>query len=279
MNEEITKFDSSLNKNHNFNFHHNEKVTLDANKDLPVLDRHKNLINFYYRFRGGYKKDIQEDTSRDKNDFDVIRENHKFLWDEDDDQEDEPESWEARLAKKYYDKLFKEYCISDLTHYKYNKIALRWRTEKEVIEGKGQFQCGNKKCGNKYQLRSWEVNFGYMEHGEKKNALVKLRLCPECSVQLNYRSKKREIKRKKSLKRLHHCSISQDHSGPSRQIETDVKETDNAESSSSEESLLTKETLTTNENQNESDIWKNIPTEEEKTREDEFEEYLADLLL
>lgn len=74
--------------------------------------------------------------------------------------------------------------------------------------------------------------------------------------------------------------ISIDHSGPSHQIETDVKETDNAENSSSEESLLTKEAPTTNESQNESDIWKNIPTEEEeKTREDEFEEYLADLLL
>lgn len=279
MNEEITKFDSFLNKNHNVSFLRNEKVTLVTNKDLTVLDRHKNLINCYYRFREGYKKDIPRDTSRDKNDFDVIRENHQFLWDEDN-HEDEPESWKARLAKKYYDKLFKEYCISDLTHYKYNKIALRWRTEKEVIEGKGQFQCGNKKCGNKYQLRSWEVNFGYMERGEKKNALVKLRLCSECSIQLNYRSKKREIKRKKSLKRLRHCSISQDHSGPSHQIETDVKETDNAENSSSEESLLTKEAPTTNESQNESDIWKNIPTEEEeKTREDEFEEYLADLLL
>lgn len=82
---------------------------------------------------------------------------------------------EKRLAKKYYDKLFKEYCISDLSRYKENKVtdkkvlftakpmritssyliwlslgksfwqcyypklqvALRWRIEKEVIEGKG----------------------------------------------------------------------------------------------------------------------------------------------
>jgi len=27
-----------------------------------------------------------------------------------------------RLAKKYYDKLFKEYCIADLSHYKENKV-------------------------------------------------------------------------------------------------------------------------------------------------------------
>ncbi|XP_051174006.1 protein FRA10AC1 isoform X2 [Leptopilina boulardi] len=216
--------------------------------------------------------------SRDKTDFDVIRDNHKFLWD--DDEEDEPETWEARLAKKYYDKLFKEYCISDLTYYKFNKIALRWRTEKEVIEGKGQFECGNKKCNIKNELRSWEVNFGYEEHGEKKNALIKLRLCPECSIQLNYRSKKREVKReKKSLKRLQHCSTSRDNSGPSRKIEIEIKETNSEENTPSKESVSTKETPTADESQSESEIWKNIPLEEEKTREDEFEEYLADLLL
>lgn len=51
---------------------------------------------------------------------------------------------------------------------------MRWRTEKEVIVGKGQFECGSKTCKEKENLRSWELNFGYVEHGEKKNALVKL---------------------------------------------------------------------------------------------------------
>ena len=51
---------------------------------------------------------------------------------------------------------------------------MRWRVEKEVVEGKGHFICGNKKCDEQRELRTWEVNFGYMEHGEKKNALVKL---------------------------------------------------------------------------------------------------------
>lgn len=30
---------------------------------------------------------------------------------------------EKRLAKKYYDKLFKEYCIADLSRYKENKVC------------------------------------------------------------------------------------------------------------------------------------------------------------
>ncbi len=65
-------------------------------------------------------------------------------------------------------------------------IALRWRIENEVVTGKGQFQCGNKKCDCNEQLTSWEVNFAYVEAGVKKNALVKIRLCPKCSDKLNF---------------------------------------------------------------------------------------------
>ena len=106
------------------------------------------------------------------------------------------------------------------------QVGLRWRTEREVLEGKGQeaagaaragrrssghtdaprvaaylrvappgqFSCGNLQCSATSGLRSWEVNFGYVEHGEKRNALVKLRLCPDCSAKLNYRKQMREYK-------------------------------------------------------------------------------------
>jgi len=36
--------------------------------------------------------------------------------------EDDAESWDKRLAKKYYDKLYKEYCLADLSRYKENKV-------------------------------------------------------------------------------------------------------------------------------------------------------------
>jgi len=36
-------------------------------------------------------------------------------------------------------------------------------------------------------LSSYEVNFAYEEHGEKKNALVKVRVCLECAELLNYK--------------------------------------------------------------------------------------------
>jgi len=51
---------------------------------------------------------------------------------------------------------------------------MRWRTAEEVKLGKGQFMCGNKKCSEGEMMRTWEVNFAYVEDGEKKNALVKV---------------------------------------------------------------------------------------------------------
>ena len=46
-------------------------------------------------------------------------------------------SREKRLAKKYFDKLFKEYCICDLSQWQEKKIAMRWRIDREVVSGKG----------------------------------------------------------------------------------------------------------------------------------------------
>ncbi|XP_060551098.1 protein FRA10AC1-like, partial [Ruditapes philippinarum] len=158
---------------------------------MNAFDRHKLLINNYLTYYCGQNTDFERDRSKDKTDMDVIRENHRFLWTDEDDPD---ENWSKRLAKKYYDKLFKEYCIADLSRYKENKVAMRWRIEKEVQTGKGQFICGNKKCSECEGLRSWEVNFAYIEDGQKKNALVKLRLCPDCSYKLNYHHRKKEIK-------------------------------------------------------------------------------------
>lgn len=41
-------------------------------------------------------------------------------------------------------KLFKEYAIADLSRYKEGRVGLRWRTQKEVVSGRGQFVCGAK---------------------------------------------------------------------------------------------------------------------------------------
>jgi protein FRA10AC1 len=94
---------------------------------LNPYDYHKYLINEYVLKKPGDTKILlKEDTSKYKTDRDIILENIKFIWNE----EDIPKTYEERLAKKYYDKLFKEYCICDLSRYKENKIANRFRIDK-----------------------------------------------------------------------------------------------------------------------------------------------------
>ncbi|WOL11690.1 protein FRA10AC1 isoform X1 [Canna indica] len=151
-------------------------------RGLNAYDRHNKFMKDYVQFYG------QTNNSRYnyqiKTDKDTIREGHRFIISEEDDMES---TWEKRLVKRYYDKLFKEYCIADMSHYKEGKIGLRWRTEKEVVSGKGQFICGNKKCDEKDGLGSYEVNFSYFEAGENKQALVKLVACKRCAEKLVYR--------------------------------------------------------------------------------------------
>ena len=63
---------------------------------------------------------FKPDKSKWKRDIDLVRENHRFLWEDDEGEEIEKKDleWEQRIAKKYWDKLFKEYAICDLTFYK-----------------------------------------------------------------------------------------------------------------------------------------------------------------
>ncbi|XP_042889810.1 protein FRA10AC1 homolog [Penaeus japonicus] len=236
--------------------------------NLTAYDRHKMLINEYILYHPGSTSVLQRDTSKDKRDVDVIRENHQFLWD----ASDAPDTWERQLAKKYFDKLFKEYCICDLSRYKENKVGMRWRIEKEVIDGKGQFTCGEKRCSETEGLRTWEMNFGYVEQGVKKNALVKLRLCHDCSYRVNYHHKRKEVTRKRIR------SNTDKYRDKKKQKTEGEEETPKAEDQSKETANETKEKG--EEEESEESIWKGpAKVEEEKSREDEFEEYLQDLFL
>ncbi|CAH2241741.1 protein FRA10AC1 [Pararge aegeria] len=243
-------------------------------RNLNPYELHKYLVNVYCLNAKGSTVLLKRDTSGDRTDLDVIRENHKFLWEED----EVADTWEKQLAKKYYDKLFKEYCICDLSRYKENKVALRWRVEQEVVLGKGQFQCGAKRCTSDQGLKSWEVNFAYVEDNEKKNALVKLRLCPECSEKLNYKSRKREVKRlKKSQKKKKRKGTDTD-----RELsESDHSETEAStvvpETEAKDPSTSNPASDSTVENES---LWKKgVQEVEEKSREEEFADYLEDLLL
>jgi hypothetical protein len=123
-----------------------------------------------------------------RTDLDVLRASHRFLREADDDDG----SWEAKLAQRYYDRLYREYVICDLADYRKGGVGFRWRTEVEVVQGRGQFQCGHRACTAKTGLRSYEVDFKYREAGKSKRALVKVRLCEACAYKLHYRRLKAE---------------------------------------------------------------------------------------
>ncbi|XP_062174809.1 uncharacterized protein LOC133879988 [Alnus glutinosa] len=162
-------------------------------RGLNAYERHKKFLSDYVGFYG--KERATHVKLPVKTDQDTLREGYRFIRTEEDDMNP---SWEQRLVKRYYDKLFKEYCIADMSQYKSGKIGLRWRTEKEVMSGKGQFICGNKHCDEKDGLTSYEVNFSYSEAGENKQALVKLVTCERCAEKLHYkRRKEKELEEKR----------------------------------------------------------------------------------
>ncbi|KAI7796753.1 protein FRA10AC1 [Triplophysa rosa] len=250
---------------------------------MNAFDRHKKFVSDYILYYGGKIEDFRRSMNKDKTDLDVVRENHRFLWREEDEEE---MTWEKELAKKYHDKLFKEYCIADLSRYKENKFGFRWRIENEVISGKGQFLCGNKRCEIKDGLKSWEVNFAYVEQGEKRNALVKLRLCPECSFKLNYHHQRKEVtfqKRRRSKDGEKKLQSKRPRNHKRKDKRKHKKRRKESSSSCSEEEPQGSDKDTESEEEegpSESDHWKGpAPTVEVKSREEEFDEYFQDMFL
>jgi protein FRA10AC1 len=142
------------------------------------------------RLMGVYEKSRSRDIT--VSDLETLKRKHEFVRDDERDEEKMSSDWEVRMARKYYDMLYKEFAIADLSRYKEGKIGLRWRTEHEVVLGKGQFVCGNKACATSLELCSYELPFSYVEHGIKKSELVKVKTCPECSKKLFYKKLKEE---------------------------------------------------------------------------------------
>ncbi|KAI3384543.1 hypothetical protein SNEBB_003610 [Seison nebaliae] len=265
---------------------------------MNAYDRHKELIYRYVLKNGSVSLNdaFPQKTDKHVRDIDVIRKYQKFVYDDsdeevddDDDNDEEMEKkeyrkWCRKLAKRYWNKLFKEYCICDLTQYKTNRIGMRWRTEKEVVNGKGQFICSNKKCQINNSLLSWEINFGYMEYHQKKNELVKLRLCSACSKKLNYHHQRRCVSK---LTEVH--SISQESSSTDEQCEKKESEKDTNEKEDSNEKNEEKDSEEKKEEieDKSNDIWDKQAEEElndeddskRRKMEDEMNEFLSDLLL
>lgn len=145
----------------------------------------------------------------------------------------------------------------------------------------GQFFCGNKCCNEKEGLRSWEVNFGYTEHGEKRNALVKLRLCQECSFKLNFHHRRKEIKStKKKSKTTPECDESPRKKSRSPPSEEASKGKDEGHSSSKKSEDSRNRNAEEEDSASDSELWKGpLPETDEKSQEEEFDDYFQDLFL
>mmetsp|Transcript_32210 Transcript_32210/g.44931 ORF Transcript_32210/g.44931 Transcript_32210/m.44931 type:complete len:278 (+) Transcript_32210:126-959(+) len=198
---------------------------------MNCYERHHKLMEDYIKYYGGKMEDLEKQKPPKDviSDFDLLKEAYRFLPEP---GELDDSSYEKRMAKKYYDKLYKEYCVGYLKHFKEGKIGMRWRTESEVVRGKGQFVCGNNSCDNTEDLKSYEVNFAYEEGGERKQALVKLRVCPECAYKLNYRKIKKlekKLEKKSSKKKSKKKKVKKDKSGSSKKSKRKRRRSDDSE--------------------------------------------------
>ncbi|KAJ6964647.1 protein FRA10AC1 [Populus alba x Populus x berolinensis] len=72
-------------------------------RGLNAYDRHKKFLNDYVSYYGKGKSTNEKLPI--KTDRDTLREGYRFIRSEEDDMD---ASWEQRLVKRYYDKLFKE---------------------------------------------------------------------------------------------------------------------------------------------------------------------------
>ena len=260
-------------------------------------------------------------ASYESSDMDAVRAAHRFIWDDDAKRSRQTRwgeaadgsggaaalGWEERLAKRYYDQLFREYALADMTRYKEGAIGLRWRTEQEVFDGKGQFVCGNKRCSADQGLQSFELHFAYVEHGEQRQALVKLRVCPGCSEMLHYRQLKearrearrekkraarREEKKKRSGKKHRHHRKGRSHSrspSPSSGSGSDDSGRGGAAArgrsgasgggaAAAEDTAVDEEAAAAAARAAASEVWRAKPTQEEtRTDAEEFDDYFRDI--
>lgn len=140
-------------------------------------------------------------------------------------------------------------------------------------------------------LHILQVHFAYVEAGEKKAALVKVRLCPPCGEKLNY--KRNKEKKKEARKRAREeATEERKETGEQRQQQGEddgVVDDDNASSIPPNKKAVIEEHPPLEESQlidkekererlaaKEAAIWQQKPTLE-KTKEDEFDEYFKDM--
>jgi len=113
---------------------------------------------------------------------DILLSHHRFLQEHSSATTTTAE-YERALVASYDAKLYKEFVLIELSQYRAGRVAMRWRTEEEVKKGKGERTCAALDC-EEVSEGEREVLFSYVEDGEAREAMVKVRLCEPCGVKL-----------------------------------------------------------------------------------------------
>ncbi|KYR02138.1 hypothetical protein DLAC_00938 [Tieghemostelium lacteum] len=211
----------------------------DKNRENDIIEnslkskpKHQELMNDYIKYYQTKEEEKKKQQEKDKyknykSELDILKEEYRFIRDDDENSDENTlssntiDDWKKKISIQYYNRLYREFAIIDLSKYKTNEIGLRWRTESEVINGRGQFTCANRKCELLVNLKPYEVPFTYQEDNTEKTALVKVVLCQDCAKLLNYtniKKKKKELKQylkeqqkqQSSKKRKSHPSSDED---------------------------------------------------------------------
>ncbi|GJQ14937.1 hypothetical protein GpartN1_g6728.t1 [Galdieria partita] len=114
-------------------------------------------------------------------DMDVLKREYRFIRES---EEEDAKAWETRLARRHYERLYKDYAIADLSRWRQGFLGLRWLNQTEVLQGKGYSYCAATDCNGASELKAFQVPFTYEENGETKATLVKVRLCRSCQVKM-----------------------------------------------------------------------------------------------
>ncbi|KAI9717029.1 MAG: hypothetical protein M1812_004964 [Candelaria pacifica] len=158
------------------------RLYYQSSSSTSAYVRHLQHVDAYVRHYGGEKPTLGSvRTERD-----ILEANHRFIRDEGQNDSHIDRDQEKDLARRYYDSLFREFALIDLSRWREKQVAMRWRTKSEVLSGKGHFACASLHCSKgmdgvvgvtpedeEEELRTFELNFGYTEEGVQKNALVK----------------------------------------------------------------------------------------------------------
>lgn len=243
---------------------------------MTSFQKHTHLTSTSSHYASSHNKMTPEKGITEQ---DILKSHFRFLHDS------EPTTWEEKLAFKYFKKLYKEYAMCDLSRYKLGKVALRWRSQVEVVKGTGQFTCSELRCKikEKNSLSSWEVPFGYVEDNQHKHVLVKVVLCVSCSEKLNYR-KKRDAEKESKQKRRKYNEIefnrqdqNESFEEPEALVEKNELELKHAAAEAHQVEIDKEISLAREEA---AEIWSKpieLPKEESLEKEQDFDSYLNDL--